>query len=242
MMPVRARLILCLCHALCVAAAARADSLVSLQFKGYVNHVVGNPFSFGLSGGEPFSALFTYDPATPAANSGTAQTLYFQSTHYDVSVAAHSFTPVANDWFVFMSNDAGGGDFITFSAGSYPAGYGTIAIDNHPNTDAGFIIYLLDTTGTVWNSVALPRSPFPSFSAFDNRDITTFADNRLGQMAETFQVTLTGMQQVPEPGTACLMTLGVLGLVVACRRGLCGGNFRIESWSGRRDAQRLSLR
>ena len=90
-------------------------------------------------------------------------------------------------------------------------------------------IYLLDTSGTVWNSVALPRSPYPSFSAFDNRDITTFADNRLGQMAETFQVTLTDMQQVPEPGTACLMTLGILGLVVACRGGLCRRNCRIEA-------------
>ena len=220
MMSARARLILCLCHALCVAAAARADSLVSLEFRGYVNNVVGNPFGFGLSGGEPFSALFTYDTATPAGSSGPEQTLYFQSTHYDVSVAGHSLTPVANDWFVFMSNDAGGGDFITFSAGSYPAGYGTIAIDNHPNSDAGFIIYLLDTRGTVWNSIALPTNPFPSFGAFDNRDITTFADNRLGQMAETFQVTLTDMQQVPEPGTVCLTAMGLIGLAVAFRRKL----------------------
>src|SRR5206468_3882412 len=112
-------------------------------------------------------------------------------------------------WFVFMSNDAGGGDFITFSAGSYPAGYGTIAIDGIANPDAGFIVYLIDTTATLWNSVALPTSPFPPLSAFNQTSATLFSDNRLGRQAETFSVTLTDLQEIPEPGTLGLLAGGL---------------------------------
>src|SRR5207245_158535 len=141
------------CLIFLTAAAQTSASLISIQLKGQVDSVVGNPFGFGLSEGEPFSALFIYDPSTPPAFARTDQNIYFQATSYAVTVAGHHFAPVANDWFVFMSNDAGGGDFITFSAGSYPAGYGTIAIDGVANPDAGFIVYLIDTMASLWNSV-----------------------------------------------------------------------------------------
>jgi hypothetical protein len=202
---------------LCLANDRANADLISLQFHGYVGDVTGNPFGWGLAGGEPFSALFTYDTTTPPAHARTDQNLYYQSTGYAVDVAGHSFAPVANDWFVFMSDNAGGGDFITFSAGSYPAGFGTIAIDGIPQTDAGFIVYLIDSTGNLWNSVALPGDPFPPFSAFDQTDTTIFSDNRLGRLADVFNVTLTDVQQVPEPGTLVLLTLSLLSLKLGRR-------------------------
>jgi hypothetical protein len=192
---------------------ARAE-LVSLELNGYVSSVVGNPFQFGLSGGESFAATFTYDTSIPPINSRQDQTIYFQTNSYSVTVGSHHFSPVANDWFVFMSDNAGGGDFITFSAGSYPAGYGTIAIDGVANPNAGFIIYLVDTTGTVWNSVALPQSPFPPLSAFNALDYTVFSDNTSGILAETFKVTITGLREVPEPGVFGLVSLGMILLGV----------------------------
>jgi hypothetical protein len=159
--------------------------------------------------------MFTYDPATPPAVPRGDQTYYVQTTSYSVMVAGHQFT--GNDWFVFMSNDAGGGDFITFSAGSEPAGYGTIAIDGIPQLDAGFIVYLIDTTANLWNSVALPDNPFPALSAFDQRDSTLFSDNHLGGQAEIFHVALTELQQLPEPGVFGLSAVGLFVLAVWLR-------------------------
>lgn len=200
------------------SANRQADAeLISLQLQGQVSDVVGNPFGFGLRGGEPFSARFTYDPTTQAAFPNTSQTVYYQTTSYTATVAGHSFSPVAHDWFVFMSNDSFG-DFITFSAGAYPAGYGTIAIDGVANPDAGFIVSLLDTTATLWDSVTLPDNPFPPLSAFDRTDTSLFSDDRLGPKAETFHVNVTELQQVPETGTLSLLALGIAGLSVWMKR------------------------
>src|SRR2546425_10930034 len=74
------------CLIFLTAAAQASASLISIQLKGQVDSVVGNPFGFGLSGGEPFSALFTYDPSTPPAFSRTDQNIYFQTTSYAVTV------------------------------------------------------------------------------------------------------------------------------------------------------------
>src|SRR5438477_2910211 len=192
------------------AGSAKA-ALLPIQLMGNVSTVAGDPFHMGLRGGEPFFGLFTYDTAVPPAYDRTDQTIYFQSTSYSVTVAGHQFKPVANDWFVFMSNDTFG-DFFTFSAGSDPAGYGTIAIDGVPNPNAGFQIGAVDTTASIFNSVALPVSPFPPLSAFDPRDVTFFSDNTDGPRAASFNVTLTGLQEVPEPSAMALIGLAFAGI------------------------------
>jgi hypothetical protein len=163
-------------------------ALVSLEISGHVGSVVGNPFGFNLAGGEPFSASFTYDTATSPAYPRTDQTYYIQTTSYTVTVAGHQLT--GDDWFVFMSNDTFG-DFFELSAGSNPAGFGTVDVDGIPNPDAGFTFGAQDTSGTVFTSVALPVSPFPPLSAFDVTNIGLFSDNSLGPRAATFNVTLT---------------------------------------------------
>jgi hypothetical protein len=169
-------------------AGISSAALVSLEISGHVGSVVGNPFGFNLAGGEPFSASFTYDTTTSPAYPRTDQTYYIQTTSYTVTVAGHQLT--GNDWFVFMSNDTFG-DFFELSAGSNPAGFGTVAVDGVPNPAAGFTFGAQDTTATVFTSVALPASPFPPLSAFDVTNIGLFSDNTLGPRAATFDVTLT---------------------------------------------------
>jgi hypothetical protein len=190
-------------------------ALISLETSGHVGTVVGDPFSFGLVGGESFFAFFTYDTATLPAVPRADQTYYIQTTSYNVTVAGHQFT--GNDWFVFMSNDTFG-DFFELSAGSYPAGFGTVAIDGIPKPDVGFTFGAQDTTASIFTDVALPVSPFPPLSAFDVRNLGIFSDNSLGQTAETFDVTLTGLREIPEPATFTLLVVSLIVFAVSMRR------------------------
>ena len=138
-------------------------ALISLEISGHVGAVVGDPFSFGLIGGESFSAFFTYDTVALPASPSSDQTYYIQTTSYKVTVAGHQFT--GNDWFVFMSNDTFG-DFFELSAGSDPAGFGTVAIDGIPKPNVGFTFAHKITTASIFTDLALPVSPFPPLSAF----------------------------------------------------------------------------
>ncbi len=209
--------------ALMVAATAQAAP-VTYYFGGTLDAVSGVP---SLSVGDSFTGSFTFESTSVNLNSFPSPNVadYVDSSSaIDVTVNGYSFfsTNTSGCGFAFdcvgirVFNDLPTlGDFFEASNRVY----GILAPVTGPNLDGlgisfSLVLTLQDSTGTVFNSVALPLSlPLSSFD--QARFVLANGSSGAPQGSLTY---LSTTAPVPEASTSAMLALGLGALAFVRRR------------------------
>ncbi len=218
-----------------LASLAQASQAVPITyyFVGTVQSFAGgaNPVVPGVALGQTFAGSFTYESTAPFQGS-VAQAPYAGSSAYDTaatitaSVAGLTYNSVGKpSGAVWVGDNLGIGDTLVvdmFQGVGSPNNTGPTLTGSGVTLNPYFLrLDLVDSTGTVFNSQALPSAAF-SLASFST---TKFYFNwlRTNDASQIYALgSLTYLSQtaqpVPEPGTAWMAAFGVAGLAVAVRR------------------------
>ena len=179
-------------------SAAHAD-LVQLEFRGTV---VEEEFRVGtsspLSLGTLVEGVFTFNDNTVGAAYGTHQARYFNAvTSHQLSIEGVMFSANTPGNIIIDDNPGGAFDRFIVTNSSFT---GTGLINDMSVT--GATMTLKDSTGTVFNSTALPSSV--NLEDFDSRSLVVTFSNAAGTAVTAYRVEVTS---VPEPATFALLLL-----------------------------------
>ena len=212
--------------ALMVAAAATTTAqaaAVTYYFGGTLDAVSGVP---SLSVGDSFTGSFTFESTSVNLNSFPSPNIadYVDSSSaIEVTVNGYSFSSVNTSACasvacggILVYNDAPTlGDYFQASSSVY----GILAPVTGPNlaglgTSLSLVLALQDSTGTVFNSTALPLSL--TLSSFDQARFGLI-DGSSGSPTGSLTY-LSTTAPVPEASTSAMLALGLSALTFVRRR------------------------
>jgi hypothetical protein len=200
---------------LCIGFGATAAWAVPITYEltGVLSKVSDpeNVLGGQLSIDMPFTGSLTYDPAaSPESTSGTSAQYRWDPTGTDfslsISVGPIDAQSAPTGWSRVTVVD-GYSDFDAFMAAS------SLVWSTGVNV-AGLEIVMQDSTQTVFDGLGLP-------SYLDLDDFDTHDFNMLAQTGSGVALVVGNIQTltlIPEPGTATLLLVGLIGLSRSSRR------------------------